>query len=325
VERVGVLAREFGIGETLPADLGHSQSEALRVVHVLAVVEAKHLFVEVAEKMKRFHRNIRPMQAALYQRPKVLKGVCVYAAIHVFDGMVNHFMVVVAVQADIGLQSIGLDGSACFDFFSHEWLHVVFAPLLDDARSHAPTALNESDHNRFVVINPASEFSFAALVHVSRFAADESLVNFDFAVRASTELASKEIILHGLADALQHEPCRFLMNSNCPRQFVTADAVLAIGQHPKCRHPLIKGDRRIFHDRANLDRELLLALVAKPDAASLDKRVLRFATARTGNLAARPAIALGILKSAGRIGEIDHRFLQRFRSFKSGVHTGILH
>ena len=45
-----------------------------------------------------------------------------------------------------------------------------------------------------------------ALVHVSRFAADESFVHFDFAA----EFAAEEFILHGKPDAVEHEPCGLL-------------------------------------------------------------------------------------------------------------------
>ena len=90
------FACEFAVGEALAADLGHGELEALAVVHVLAVVVAKSLLVKVAEKMKRFHTHIRARDAALQQRPEVLKAVRVYATIHVLHGMVNNLVRVIA-------------------------------------------------------------------------------------------------------------------------------------------------------------------------------------------------------------------------------------
>ena len=106
VERVGVLSGQFGISETLAADLRHSEREALSVVHILAVVVTEHLFVEVAIEMKRFHADIGTMQPALYEAPEVLQRVRVDAAMHVFNSMIYHLMVVVAVQSDIRLEFV---------------------------------------------------------------------------------------------------------------------------------------------------------------------------------------------------------------------------
>ena len=49
VERVGVLASQFAIGETLSADLTHGELKASAVVPAFAVVETETLFIEVAE------------------------------------------------------------------------------------------------------------------------------------------------------------------------------------------------------------------------------------------------------------------------------------
>jgi hypothetical protein len=85
----------------------------------------------------------------------------------------------------------------------------------------------------------------------------------------------------------------------------TADAILAIDQHPESSHPLVKSKRRILKDRCQLKRELFLTGVAKPDAPCLDERVLILAASGTNQLAIRPAKFLGIVESALRIGEIN--------------------
>ena len=51
------------------------------------------------------------------------------------------------------------------------------------------------------------------------------------------------------------------------------DPVLRVREKPKRRHPLIEGDRRIFHDRFHLDGELLLARIAEPELARFDERI----------------------------------------------------
>ncbi len=56
--------------------------------------------------------------------------------------------------------------------------------------------------------DPALTF---ADVHVAGLAADERFVRFDF---AAAELSTREVILHGLADAVKHEPCRLLSDAD---------------------------------------------------------------------------------------------------------------
>jgi len=39
-----------------------------------------------------FNAHIRSMKPTFYETPKVLKGIRVYAAMHVFDGMIYNLM-----------------------------------------------------------------------------------------------------------------------------------------------------------------------------------------------------------------------------------------
>lgn len=52
VERVGILARQYGVGEALPSNLRHEIGKAVGVVQGIvacgAIVEPKDLFVKVA-------------------------------------------------------------------------------------------------------------------------------------------------------------------------------------------------------------------------------------------------------------------------------------
>ena len=122
------------------------------------------------------------------------------------------------------------------------------------------------------------------------------------------------------------------MNADCLPEFVATDPVLAVGQHPKCRHPLVKTDRRVLEDRTYSDRELTFAGVAEPQFAGLalarlgvDKRVLSRIAMRALDYAIWPAIPFRVLKSKLGIGKVGYRFLQGFRSFKGGIHAQILH
>ncbi len=150
-------------------------------------------------------------------------------------------------------------------------------------------------------------------MHVPRLTADEGFIYFDFAA-SRAELASKEIIPQSQPEPLNHKPCRLLGDAQSAVNFHAADAVLAIDQHPESRHPLIESERRIFKDRSQLERELLLAGVAKPDAPRLNERVFLGAATWTGHLAVRPAKLFGVLESAVSVREVDDCLLECFRS-----------
>ncbi len=111
------------------------------------------------------------------------------------------------------------------------------------------------------------------------------------------------------------------MDSKSASEFVAADAVLAICQQPKRGHPLIERKRRILENGAHLETELLLALVAEPDAPCLDERVLCFAATWAGNIAISPAELNRVVERALRIGEVSYRFLECLGL----IHAQILH
>ena len=90
-------------------------------------------------------------------------------------------------------------------------------------------------------------------------------------------------LLESQADTLKHEPCRLLGNAQGSAKFVRTDTVLAVDQHPHCRHPLIESKRGILKDRPDLDRELFLAALAEPNQARLDERVLIVTAARAAD------------------------------------------
>ena len=65
--------------------------------------------------MEWFDTNVASRDAALEQRPEVLKAVGVNLTINVLLGMVNNFVGVLGSQTVIGAQSIGVECRASFD------------------------------------------------------------------------------------------------------------------------------------------------------------------------------------------------------------------
>jgi hypothetical protein len=120
---------------------------------------------------------------------------------------------------------------------------------------------------------------------------------------------------HSFTNPVQHEPRGFLSHANGAMQFVAGDSILAVADHPYCRHPLIEANRRILEYRSNLGRELLFAAIAKPELTSLNKRIALGFAARANNLAICPAEKLRIFKCASSVREVNHCLLKSYRFF----------
>lgn len=314
VERVNVLASELAVRKTFSEDLAHCQFETLTVIKVFAIVETKHLLVKVPIEMERLNRNIGAMQLAFYEAPKVLKAISVNAAIDVLHSMVNN-LVPIFVQSEIALVVIGVQRGASLYVRTDGWMHRECTPVFDDLSAYSSAPLHESHDGNFVFVNAASEAAFLdILVHVASFATNVSLIYFDLSASAS-ELAAVEVILQSESQPLKHEPCRLLRDAERPVNLHTGNAVPAINQHPKCRHPLVKAQRRIFKDRAYLHRELFLARFAEPYPARLNEPMLLAATARADDFAIRPAEIDRINKCSLRVGEVNDCFLKCLRLF----------
>ena len=157
-------------------------------------------------------------------------------------------------------------------------------------------------------------------MHLGRSSADIGFVAFYRTTRTATEF-TLGFVLHGFTNPMQHEPCGVLPDAQSFTQFVAADSVFAVCQHPQSNHPLIEAERRVLKDRSDFNRELFLALVAKPDAASPNKRVLGFAASWTGHIATGPAKTNGSVEGPLRIAKVNDGFLESFR----GVHAEIVH
>src|SRR5205807_1424233 len=113
-------------------------------------------------------------------------------------------------------------------------------------------ALHDSHNSSLIFAACSSDAPLAfTYVHVSRLAADEGFVYFNFAAKFRAE----EIVLQGKTDAVQHEPCRLLGDFHVARNLVTADAILAVGEHPRSSERLVQSERAIFKRRPKLGGE----------------------------------------------------------------------
>src|SRR5207249_6859235 len=121
-------------------------------------------------------------------------------------------------------------------------------------------------------------------------------------------------ILHRKADAMEHEPSRFLSDANSTGQFITTNAVLGISNQPHRDQPLIEADGTIFHDGADLDGELPFGMLflAFPDAASLDEQHISATASGTTNRTNAPTEFHHFRHASVGVGEVLNSLLEGF-------------
>lgn len=241
------FAGELFVGDATANNLLHDERETLGVSQ-LAVVKAKRLFVNVAEQVKRLNGYVSPIYPTLQETPEVLATVRVYLSIHIRFSMIDHLMHKIIAKPFVGLQRVTVEHGADFHVLIHEGLQFALAAIADNLRTDLATALqNGSDYS--LTFRPASYDLLGPLVsvHVPRFAADESLVYFDF----TTELV-KTRFLHRKANAVKHKPSRLLSYLQAAMQFIRTDTVLAIDNQPSGSKPLIQTQWGVFEYGSSL-------------------------------------------------------------------------
>jgi hypothetical protein len=305
--------REGGIGQTFASNRGHKTLEASAVVGVFAVVVTKHLLGDVSVQVERLDRDVSTTEGALQETPEVLDTVCVDVTVDVLVYVVDYFLFVGRGQEFVGRKFIGDDMRSSFDVRGDNGVKVRFLASVYNLRLDATTALQHTHYNRLVALPLILPTVLqAALVHVLDLATNEGFVALD---RATRKLRRR--VRHSHANTVQQEPSRLLCDTQSAVNLVRANAVLAVGQHPHCRHPLIQTDRAIFHNRADFEGELLFATLAVPHFASLDKGVLVGSTTRASHFASSPAQVLRVVEATVCVGEEDDGLLKCMRRFHS--------
>jgi hypothetical protein len=186
-------------------------------------------------------------------------------------------------------------------------------------RASGTTALQNSKHYRFIVRPTLHDFSSVDIaVHVARFATDKSFVHLDF-LSLSTELDHR-VGLHCKTDAMHHEPCGLLCDSQSATNLVGTYPVLAVCNHPDGDHPLVHSDGRILKDCPDFDGELLFTSFAEPDSSCRNERVFVRVTSGARNSAFRPAQRDRVAVRPLRVRKVHDCLLQRFGELQVWAH-----
>ncbi len=153
-----------------------------------------------------------------------------------------------------------------------------------------------------ILSTPPAPGDFAGVtvaVHVLGESANERVVYFGDPVHLLERAG-----LHGVADSVEHKPCRLLGDAEGASEFMRRDAVLAVGDEPDGGKPLVESERGVLEDRPDLERELLLAPLALPDPTGGDERGLAMSASGAKDLAISPAHLENEVESAVSVGEV---------------------
>src|ERR1039457_5056503 len=246
------LPGELCIGQSFATDRTNQSGEPLRVVHV-TVIESATLFSDIPEQVKGFHTDVGPVQGALQETPEVLHTIGMDVPIRVLDSVIDYRVLIVSLKPFVGFQFIAKNSRTGFDLFVDVLLKFFLPAIVNHEGPHFPATLDHAHNDSLVLAaGPGDALFTFRLMHVTRFAADEGFVYFNFPAQLTAALFA----LLSKADTMKQEPCGLLSNAERPRYLATTDTVLGILKHPHCRKPLVQADGGIFHDGSNLDGEL---------------------------------------------------------------------
>jgi hypothetical protein len=316
-----LLPDQFLVGQTLAYDLSAYQTEPVRIRHLFPVVIAKRLFVKISKQVERLDRNIRSLETALQQTPEILTSVRVNLPVHVSFGMVDYLMSKL-IEPVVGLERISVNRRASFDVLANHRVQFWLRASLDVLGANLAAALKNCGDYLFAFTTTALNFLCSlARVHVASLTADESLINFYLA----TKLAAVNSILHSQTNSVEHEPCRLLgdlqMSVDLPRR----NAILATGNEPNHRKPLIKTKRRVFENRSGLDAELAfwMPCLALPQPPRRDERDIGTTAGRARNTF-RPTPRHPIIQAVIGVLEIWDRVQKALWFVNVGFHTSTI-
>lgn len=215
------------------------------------------------------------------------------------------------------MQGIGVENHLLgVNVFTDERHNVFTARIGHDAERGLARAVDSSPLDSAYNGSEMGSSGFLALhhpfavvtVHEPRLAADEGFINFHLPV----ELLS--IGLQRETQTRQHEPRGFLSHAECSGQFVRTYAVLAIGDEPERREPLLKAKSGVLENGSDLERELALGMfgVALVPALSSEPSHVFRPTGRARHFAIGPADGFDCLTAIVEIPEVNDGFSEGF-------------
>jgi hypothetical protein len=229
-------------------------------------------------------------------------------AFRVVDNLVLESVV---LESNVGHERIGVNGASGLHMVSDFGLQCVLPAIAHDLRVNFSTTFKNAHDGGFVLGASLSDSALALVgVHEASSATNKGFVYFHFAVR-STEL-DERASLHRQADAVEHEPRGLLSDAKGAANFVGANTVLAVGNHPNRHQPLVERQSGVLKDGPDFDGELALGVdtLTLPLTLILEEHHILAATGRADHNPVRPAQLDHEVEAIVRVSEVDDCLLE---------------
>src|ERR1035437_6008800 len=219
-------------------------------------------------------------------------------------------------QAFVRFQRVSEQRGTSENVFAHFSLKCLLLPIRHNLGNDLAAALQNSHDGGLVFSASAGDLDGPLRrVHVAGLAADEGFVRFDLA-RQLVDAAHAQ----SMADAVIHEPPRFLRDADGAVDFVGTHAVPAVHNLPHGHEPLVQSEGRIFEDGTGLRSELatFMARTTLPAVVLLKERHVGTSASRALN-ALRPAACYNVFAAVDGFGEVEDCVLKggEYRFHKS--------
>src|SRR6267378_4244145 len=175
---------------------------ANEMVFLGAIVVPEHLFIQIAEQVKRLDVDVCPLESALEQAPEV-------------------------IQSLVRQKSVGIDRALRFDVSANFGLQVVLPASGNNVGVNLPATF-QNTHNGSLALNSTVGDFLAALVgmHETGSTADEGFVHFDFL--ASPAELHKLLLMQSETDAVHHKPSGLLSDAESTGNLIGTNSVLGV-------------------------------------------------------------------------------------------------
>lgn len=221
---------------------------------IMATVLINALHAPLEDRKETFNGiGVNGVVVSIHVAPKAVNGRAVFAEMLaeflILLGIISHHT---RLTVNVGLN----DGQQGFQF----------QVVNNDAASAASIAVDQREH--FILVGWAARI-FVGLRLFLKVVSNKGFVYLNYATIGTKGI--KSTILHGLTNAVSHEPCRFKGNSKGAVKLVRTNALLAGGDQEDSLKPEAQRDMAFLENGADLHGKRLAAVLALPqaDAGSL--------------------------------------------------------
>ena len=277
------------VGQTLAVNSFDEAIEPVqRVPFHVAIVQAEGEFVNVAVKVLRAGVMVNAVHPTLHHCPNALNGIRIHIASAVLPCAVIHGIVAEKESANSSVASrfIGHQLGADFDILKHRPVQALFVGVFDGISNRATATLTES-YDGSLAYRSATSTKFLGLMFVGFFPAEKGFIGFDYSLQFG------EFTAASLAQAVKHEPCRFLLYTDLFGDLHGRHAFASRDEQVHGIEPFVERDVRPLEDSAGAEREIKLALIAAMKASLARRDAILTGTSWAGN-AFRPETALKV-------------------------------